>query len=103
MHRYRVFCIAAISFAILAAVIDKTSHAATNLTTATIKAALRTATPEEQGFVDRVVKLAQNGTLPQGLLESTFLWARKKPVEHRFQYFKQGMILRTAKLGIVVS
>ena len=38
-----------------------------------------------------------------GLLESTFLWARKKPVEHRFQYFKQGLILRAAKLGIVVS
>jgi hypothetical protein len=103
MHRYRILCIAAISFAILAAVVAKTSHAATNLTATTIKAALRTATPEEQGFVDRVVKLAQDGTLPNGLLESTFLWARKRPVEHRFQYFKQGLILRAAKLGIVVS
>jgi len=102
MHRYRVFCTAAISFAILAAVVAKTSHAATSLDAATIKAALRTATPEEQGFVDRVVKLAQNGTLPNGLLESTFLWARKKPVEHRFQFFKRGLILRAAKLGIVL-
>ncbi len=69
------------------------------LNAAQIKAALRTETPEENGFVDRVVGLAQAGTLPPQLVESTFQWARKKP-NFRFQYFKRGMIVRAARLGI---
>lgn len=69
------------------------------LNAAQIKAGLRTATPEENGFVDRVVGLAQAGTLPPQLVESTFQWARKKP-NFRFQYFKRGMKVRAAQLGI---
>lgn len=69
------------------------------LNAAQIKAGLRTATPEENGFVDRVVTLAQAGTLPPQLVESTFQWARNKP-KFRFQYFKRAMIVRAARLGI---
>lgn len=72
---------------------------ATRLDAATIKAALRTTTVEEQGFVDRVVALTNEGTLPADLVDSTLQWARKKP-KHRFQYFKQALIVRAAKLGI---
>lgn len=71
------------------------------LNAAQIKAGLRTATPEENGFVDRVVGLAQAGTLPPQLVESTFQWARKKP-KFQFQYFKRGVTLRAAKLGITL-
>ncbi len=71
------------------------------LNAAQIKAGLRTATPEENGFVDRVVGLAQAGTLPPQLVESTFQWARKKP-KFRFQYFKRGLTLRAARLGITL-
>jgi hypothetical protein len=72
------------------------------LDAAKIKAALRTATPEEGGFVDRVVALARAGKIPPALVESTFDWARKKPYPHRFQYFKRGLTLRAAKAGITL-
>jgi hypothetical protein len=65
----------------------------------TIKVALHTATPEENGFIDYVLKRVDKGTLPLDLVESTFLWARKKP-RRKFQYFKQGLILRAADQGI---
>ncbi len=64
-----------------------------------IKAGLRTATPEEKGFVERVVTMANNGTLPVALVDSTFLWARTKN-RHRFQYFRHALTLRAAKIGI---
>ncbi len=73
--------------------------ATTRLDAQTIKAGLRTTTVEENGFVDRVVGLAEKGVLPPQLVESTFQWARKKPY-FRFQYFKRGLILRAARLGI---
>jgi hypothetical protein len=73
--------------------------ATVNLDAPTIKAALRTATPEEKGFVEKVVRLMQKGKLPRPLVENTFDWARRKP-EHRFQYFKQALTLQAAKLGL---
>jgi hypothetical protein len=65
----------------------------------TIKAALRTATPEEDGFIEYVVARVDQGTLPADLVESTLQWARTKP-RHRFQYFRRGLILRAAERGI---
>lgn len=64
-----------------------------------IKAGLKTAAPEEDGFVDRVVGLANRGTIPPKLVDSTFQWAREKP-RHKFQYFKRGLILRARKIGV---
>lgn len=64
-----------------------------------IKAALRTARPEEDGFVDRVLRLVQQGKLPAKLVYTTFVWARSKP-RLKFQYFKRAMILRAARFGI---
>jgi len=65
----------------------------------TMRSALRTATPEENGFIDYVLALVDEGRLPRWLVESTFQWARKKP-RHRFQYFKRGLIVRAAQIGI---
>jgi hypothetical protein len=64
-----------------------------------MKVALRTATPQEQGFIDAVVARVDKGTLPLDMVQSTFLWARKKP-RKKFFYFKQGLILRAADRGI---
>jgi hypothetical protein len=64
-----------------------------------IKAALGTATPEDNGFIERVVTMVEQGRLPRSLVESTFLWARQKP-DHRFQYFKRALTLRAARQGI---
>jgi phage-related protein len=65
----------------------------------TIKAALKTATPEEDGFVQHVVDRVNAGKLPRDLVVTTFLWARKKP-RQQFQYFRFGLIVRAGWLGI---
>jgi len=75
------------------------ARAADRLDAETIKAALRTADVEEDGFVERVVRLARGGDLPPSMVESTSLWARRKP-RHRFQYFKRAMNVRAAQIGI---
>ena len=64
-----------------------------------MKVALATATPEEEGFIEYVLGRVEKGTLPEDLVQSTFLWARKKSI-HKFQYFKRGLILRAAEKGI---
>ena len=65
----------------------------------TMKAALKTATVEEDGFIDGVVRLVNAGRLPQSLVVSTFIWARKKP-RWKFQYFRIGLIIRARWRGI---
>lgn len=84
--------------AVLAAVCCRTAEAS-SLDAETMKVALHTATPEEGGFIDYVLDLVDRGTLPVDLVESTFLWAKKKP-RNKFQYFKRGLILRAKKRGI---
>jgi len=64
-----------------------------------MKIVLHTATPQEHGFIDYVVARVDKGTLPLDLVQSTFLWARKKP-RKKFFYFQQGLILRAADRGI---
>jgi hypothetical protein len=66
-----------------------------------MKVALHTAQPEEDGFIEYVLARVDKGTLPLDLVESTFLWARKKP-RHKFQYFKAGLIQRAAAAGITL-
>ncbi len=73
--------------------------AASRLDAETIKAALHTATVEEDGFIDLVVALVDAGTLPESLVVSTFIWARKKP-RWKFQYFRIGLIIRASRRGI---
>ena len=64
-----------------------------------MKVVLHTATPQEQGFIEYVVARVDRGTLPLDLVQSTFLWARRKP-RRKFFYFQQGLILRAAARGI---
>jgi hypothetical protein len=66
-----------------------------------MKVALHTRAPEEDGFIDYVLQRVDNGTLPLDLVESTFLWAKKKP-RNKFQYFKHGLELRAAAQGITL-
>jgi hypothetical protein len=68
----------------------------------TMKVALHTATPEEDGFIERVLTLVSKNVLPLDLVDSTFLWAKRKP-RNKFQYFKRGLILRAAERGIVIQ
>ncbi|MFZ1937166.1 MAG: hypothetical protein WCB27_24410 [Thermoguttaceae bacterium] len=64
-----------------------------------MKVVLRAGIPREQDFIDYVVARVDKGTLPLDLVQSTFLWARKKP-RKKFYYFKQALILRAADRGI---
>ena len=64
-----------------------------------MQVALHTATPEDNGFIEYVLNRVDKGTFPLDIVESTFLWAKKKP-QRKFQYFKRGLILRAEKEGI---
>jgi hypothetical protein len=65
----------------------------------TLAEVLRARRPQEFAFLDRVVELVDQGTLPRSLVESTFNWARKKP-RHPFQYFEFGLKARAKEIGI---
>jgi hypothetical protein len=67
-----------------------------------MKVALHTATPQEGNFIENIVANVQNGGLPLDLVQSTFLWAKKKP-HKKFYYFKRGLILRAAQQGIRID
>ena len=85
--------------ALLATPWARTANADEKLTPEIMKIALRTATPQEEGFIEYVLARVDKGTLPLDLVQSTFLWAKKK-THKKFFYFKQGLILRAAERGI---
>ncbi|MGB9687479.1 hypothetical protein [Thermogutta sp.] len=64
-----------------------------------LKASLHTATPEEEGFIAYVVGLVKAGRLPAEILQSAYLWAKRKP-KYKFQYFKRAIIQLAAARGI---
>jgi hypothetical protein len=75
------------------------------ITVPTLKQQLQTGllarTPHEQEFVDLVVAKVDSGDLPLGLVQSTFLWARR----HRpypMQYFERALRVRAAEVGISI-
>jgi hypothetical protein len=84
---------------VLLAVLGSRPARASTLDANMIKVALHTATPEEDGFIERVVVLVDRHKLPLDLVQSTFIWARKKP-RNKFQYFKRALLYRAAKRGI---
>ena len=63
-----------------------------------MKVALHAGSPEEEKFIDYVLWRVDKKGLPLELVESTFLWAKKKP-RNKFQYFKHGLKLRAAAEG----
>ncbi len=99
MYRRCFITMSSVSFLATALAGPGQAAQATRLSAATIKAGLRTETIEEGGFIERVVNLTREGVLPADLVDSTFQWARKKP-KHRFQFFKRGLTVRAAALGI---
>ncbi|MGD0518708.1 MAG: hypothetical protein ABSA26_14330 [Thermoguttaceae bacterium] len=75
----------------------------TPLDAKTMKAALRTTCIEEGHFIEYILHKVDKGKIPADLVYSTFEWARKQPYKHRFQYFKQALIVRAAKIGITID
>jgi len=56
-----------------------------------IRAALHTATPEEDGFVDRALAMVEEGKLSASLVQAMFVRARGEQ-QHKFQQFKYGLL-----------
>jgi len=100
---HRLFCSRAMILPIIMAVVVALATVrvarADDLDPDQIKAALRTTSDVEDGFVDRTVAMVRAGTLPRDLFASSFIWARKKP-RHQFQYFRQALTARAAAIGI---
>ena len=65
----------------------------------TLEKDLEARLPKEFEFIAKVIELVEVGTLPESLVRSTYLWARKKP-RHKFQYFERGMRFRAGKLDV---
>ena len=63
---------------------------------------LKARRPEEFAFIADVVSRVENDTLPRSLVDSTFLWARKKATGRirPYQYFESGLRLRAKRIGI---
>ena len=61
---------------------------------------LKARRPEEFAFVDRVVKLVNHGRLSREMVESTFLWARRKSNDFPFVYFERGLKVRAHDAGV---
>jgi len=64
-----------------------------------IRAALHTTAMEDQGFIDRTVRMVESGKLPRDMFVSCFIWARRK-TRRQFQYFKAALTTRAATIGI---
>ncbi len=69
-----------------------------------LKSGLKARRPEEFAFIQKVVTMVENDTLPLDLVMSTFLWTRKNPKarEYPFVYFQAALRERAKKLGIDV-
>lgn len=61
---------------------------------------LRATRPEEIAWLDQVVAKVQENRLPLPLVLSTFKWARNRHPSYPFPYFKRGLKVRAARLGI---
>ena len=79
----------------------QSAQAADWLNAELLKAALHTATPVEDGFIEYVVGLVEQGKLPAQIVQSAYLWAQKRP-KYRFQYFKRAVIYLAAQKGIQI-
>src|SRR5688500_10871699 len=65
-----------------------------------LESGLKARRPEEFEFIEKVVTMVGNDTLPLDLVMSTFLWTRKNPKarEYPFVYFQRALRERAKKL-----
>jgi hypothetical protein len=64
-----------------------------------LEAGLKARRPSEFAFIAQVVAAVDAGLLPRSLVDSTFLWARRKRPQPFF-FFERGLRLRAARRGI---
>jgi hypothetical protein len=100
---HRISLSATLVLALLALCWAQNARAAEPLDANIMKVSLHTVTAQEGDFIERVVDMVKKGTLPRDLVDSTFLWAKRKPQQKRFYYFRAALILRAADRGIVIK
>ncbi len=99
----------ALVIGLLSTCTSNTGHAQTvntnGATLPTLKEQLETGllarTPAEQAFVAKVVQLVDDGELPNSLVQSTFLYARKK-LPYPMPYFQRALKIRAKRVGIIL-
>ena len=72
-----------------------------------LRVGLKAVTRGDFAFIDLVILKVDNGTLPRKLVDSTFLWARRRvqtqSPQYRnrpFVYFQPALILRARAIGV---
>ena len=77
--------------------------------TTQLQVGLKAFTKADFEFIDTVVELVNDGTLPRRLVDSTFLWARQRAEKRRgprrlrpMVYFRPGLTFRARALGILL-
>lgn len=57
-----------------------------------LRVGLKAVTKADFAFIDLVVQKVEAGVLPRKLVDSTFLWARRRVEAQRRQYYKRPMV-----------
>jgi hypothetical protein len=65
----------------------------------TLEKGLRARRPVEFAFIASVVQMVDDGTLPQSIVQTSFLWARKKR-PYPFPYFRQSLRVQAQAMGV---
>ncbi len=60
---------------------------------------LRARRPVEFAFIASVVQMVDAGTLPQSIVQTSFLWARKKR-PYPYPYFRQSLRAQAQQMGV---
>lgn len=95
-----VLCLGAITAAIALAEEGKSSSVVATIDLKDqLEKALKARRPVEFEFIGLVVERVDSGELPRDLVQSSFLWARRKPY-NKIQYFEQSLRLRAKRKGI---
>jgi len=62
---------------------------------------LKVRLPEDFKFVELVIELVENDTLPLKLVNRCYLWARKQP-NYQFQHFQRAVRKQAREIGVEV-
>lgn len=72
-----------------------------------LRVGLKAVTKADFAFIDLIVQKVEAGVLPRKLVDSTFLWARRRVEAQRRQYYKRpmvyfqpAMVLRARAVGV---
>lgn len=103
--KWRMLALLALAALLIVGLAEAQVISPSGATVPTLKEQLSTGllarTPDEQAFVDEVVALVNSHVLPLDLVQSTFLWARKKR-PYPMPYFERALVIRAQAIGIAI-